>query len=206
MHCKYMHICKYMQIYAYMHHASIYTYIRTCHVMSHRHRREWNLTAHHRPLSRTAFIRSAPGSPVHFRTSSIHDTLCLPRSWSPYTSPVIRLFSILSCLLMCPKYRCFRVLVWTSSFLLISVNVNTRSLVIIFVHCRILNSFHDTRVLKSLNTPLFLLLKRPDLASYVAMHWPHQCLHRPQFGTVADRLALPYHRQFDNDLHPHGQP
>ena len=50
-----------------------------------------------------------PFSPVHFKMLSVHAVFGLPFLLSPPTSPVIRLFSILSlcCRMMCPKYRSF---------------------------------------------------------------------------------------------------
>src|SRR6218665_3624017 len=55
----------------------------------------------------TAFIRSAPVSPVHIRIFSIQDILGLPQPHFPSTRPVIKLPSILShdCLIMCPKLQ-----------------------------------------------------------------------------------------------------
>src|SRR6218665_3519593 len=73
----------------------------------------------------TAFIRSAPVSPVHIRIFSIQDILGLPQPNFPSTRPVIKLPSILShdCLIMCPKQRKFRSRTCCNSTLLASASL-----------------------------------------------------------------------------------
>src|SRR3984885_1619019 len=69
---------------------------------------EW-MSVFHCCLSLAVSISFLPLSPVHFIMLSIHAVFGLPFLLSPPTSPVIRLFSILSlcCRMMCPKYRSF---------------------------------------------------------------------------------------------------
>ena len=113
------------------------------HVMSCRHRRfamvgcmhEW-MSVFHCCLSLAVSISFLSLSPVHFMMLSIHAVFGLPFLLSPPTSPVIRLFSILSlcCRMMCPKYRSFLIFTCDISSCLVPAMEYTCSLVISFVH------------------------------------------------------------------------
>src|ERR1700733_6133458 len=98
---------------------------------------EW-MCVFHCCLSLAVSINFLPLSPVHFKMLSIQAVLGLPFLLSPPTSPVIRLFSMLSlcCLIMCPKYRSFLIFTCLSYcylYMLTFSNLFIHSILIVFV-------------------------------------------------------------------------